>query len=133
MASAMDERSSSSRQLEASLGQAQAACDAACAPALQHLQAALATVAGEKEPAAAALAAAMQAAVEAVNGLPPAERDLAGCVGGLGSAVCQLATGYSHVAAVLQERHKVRAGGLGASSACSIRWASLSLLLGRQR
>lgn len=112
MAAAVDDRSSSSQGVAKQLAAAQAACSSATQPALQHLQAALATVAAEeREPSAAALAAAMQVAAEALRGLPPADRDLAGCVGGLGSAVGQLAAGYAHVAAMLQERHQVRVVG----------------------
>lgn len=109
MAAAMEERSSSSAGLQATLGAAQAAAVAACHPALQHLQACAAALAGEeREPQAEALAAAVQAAAAELRGLPPAESDVAGCVRALGSAVGQLAAGCSHVAGMVQERRKVR-------------------------
>lgn len=108
MAAAMEQRSSSSQETASRLAAAQTAAVAACAPALGHLQAALKGVAAEgQEPAAAALAAAMQAAAEQLRGMPAVEADLPGCVGALGGAVCQLAEGFTHVAAMLQERHKV--------------------------
>ena len=108
MAAAMEQRSSSSQEAASRLAAGQTAAVAACAPALGHLQAALKGVAAEgQEPAAAALAAAMQAAAEQLRGMPAVEADLRGCVGALGGAVCQLAEGFTHVAAMLQERHKV--------------------------
>ncbi len=108
MAAAMEQRSSSSQEAASRLAAAQTAAVAACAPALGHLQAALKGVAAEgQEPTAAALGAAMQAAAEQLRGMPSVEADLPGCVGALGGAVRQLAEGYSHVADMLQERHKV--------------------------
>ena len=124
MAAAMEQRSSSSQEAATRLAAAQAAAAAAAAPALGHLQAALKAVAAEeREPAAAALAAAMHAAAEQLRGMPPADADLPGCVGALGSAVQQLAEGYSLVAGMLQERHKVRPAGRGAS--CAIMAAAM--------
>jgi hypothetical protein len=105
----MDERASSAAGMSSQLAQVQAACVSACQPAAQHLQAALAVLAAEeqREPQVAALAAALQGIAGLLRGLPPADSNLPGCVGGLGSAVSQLAAGYSHVSAMLQERHKV--------------------------
>ena len=107
MAGAMQQRSSSAAELSGQLSQVQAACSAACAPAAQQLQGALAVLAGENEPQAASLAASLQAVAGQLRTLPPAERELAGCVGTLSSAVGQLAAGYNAVAAMVQERHKV--------------------------
>jgi hypothetical protein len=105
----MDDRASSAAGMSSLLAQVQAACATACQPAGQHLQAALAVLAKEeqREPQAAALAAALQGVAGLLRGLPPADSDLPGCVGGLGSAVSQLAAGYAHVLAMLHERHKV--------------------------
>lgn len=108
MAAAMEQRSSSSQEAASRLAAAQTAAVAACAPALGHLQAALKGLAAEgQEPTAAALGAAMQAAAEQLRGMPSVEADLPGCVGALGGAVRQLAEGCTHVADMLQERHKV--------------------------
>lgn len=107
MAAALDDRSSSSHAAAEQLAAAQAAAAAVAQPSLQQLQAVLAEVSQRGEPQAAALAAAMQAAADALRQLPPADRDLAGCVGGLGSAVGQLVSGCAHVAAMLQERQQV--------------------------
>ena len=110
MAAALEDRSSSSQAAAEQLAAAQAAAAAAAQPALQQLQAVLAEVSQRGEPQAAALATAMQAAAEALRQLAPADRDLPGCLGGLGAAVGQLVAGYPHVAAMLQERQQARSG-----------------------
>lgn len=107
MAAAMQERSSSAADMSSALAQAQAAAAATCQPAVQHLQAALAVLGAEREPQAAELAATLQSVAGLLRALPPADVELAACVGTLGRAVGQLAAGYSHVAAMTQERGKV--------------------------
>lgn len=107
MAGAMQERSSSAAELSGQLARVQAACSDACQPAVQSLQAALAMLASEGEPAATALVASLQAVAGLLQGLPPADTDLPGCVGSLCKAVGQLAAGYAELAAMVQERHKV--------------------------
>lgn len=107
MAGAMQERNSSVAELSSQLAEVQAACCAASQPALQQIQSALAALAGHGEQDAAAVTAELQAVAGVLQRLPPADQDLKGCVGSLGSAVSQLAAGYSHVAAMAQERHKV--------------------------
>jgi hypothetical protein len=54
--------------------------------------------------------------------LPPAEADLAGCVGALSSAVAQMAAGYATVSSMTQEREKV----CGALHVCSSGWSVMS-------
>jgi hypothetical protein len=111
MAAAMEERTSAAAGTSAALARAQAAADAACQPALQHLAAARAALGGAGDPAGAALATALQAAAELLGGLPAAEAELAGFVGALCGAVERLAAGFDHVAAMAAERDKV--GGRG--------------------
>lgn len=104
----MRERGSAAAEQSSQLAHVQAACSAACQPAVQSLETALAALSAEGEPAAAALASSLHTVVGLLKGLPSAETDLPSCVGSLSKAVGQLAAGYAEVAGMAQERHKVR-------------------------
>lgn len=125
MAAAVADRSSSAQGLRCALASAQQAISAACQPALHHLQAAVSVLGAEGpegEPQVHALASMLQGVSGLLRDLPPAEADLAGCVGALSSAVAQMAAGYATVSSMTQEREKV----CGALHVCSSGWSVVS-------
>ena len=133
LASGLDEHSAAAAQQEEQLAAAQQACQVACARTLLDLRTSLAVLAAEQqqqagvpEAGAAALAACLQAAEEGLQGLPPLQHDMQGCLAALGGALEQLAGGYCHLAAMVQERRKVRwrGGSWPAAAAPGAQWQS---------